>query len=302
MHPPKSLKLLLQGFIGMVNYYRDMWPHRLHILAPLTAKTGAPQKSEKHPPFQWTPEMQKAFDQMKALITADVLCAYPNHNKPFHIYTDASNYQLGACIMQDDIPVAYYSKKLISSQMNYATIDKELLCVIATLHEFCSMLIGAELHVHSDHKNIPSALVTYYSNVFAGSLMLTNTDVEGPRFSRLLRSYVSSPLAGKKEANVGSNSERKNKNESSHSLLMNDGGIVDCLMNLPCLPSRKKKDRRAMKHRKCTDEQNKPRFSTHSYNSTVEQCYPNLPEDMFEDNPLDLENIKEIQDHDEKLI
>ncbi len=57
-----------------------------------------------------------------------------------------------------------------------------------------------------------------------------------------------------------------------------------------------------MKHRKCMDEQNKPRFSSHSYDSTVEQCYPNLPEDMFEDNLLDLENIKERQDHDEKLM
>ncbi len=83
---------------------------------------------------------------------------------------------------------------------------------------------------------------------------------------------------------------------------MNDGDIVDCLMNLPCLPSRTKKDRRLTKHRKCTDEQNKPTLSSYTYDSTVKQCYLNLPEDMVEDNPLDLENIKERQYHDEKLM
>ncbi len=57
-----------------------------------------------------------------------------------------------------------------------------------------------------------------------------------------------------------------------------------------------------MKQRKYMDEQNKPSFSSHSYDSNVEQCDPNLPEDMFEDHPLDLEKIKEIQDHDEKLM
>jgi hypothetical protein len=125
----------------MVNYHRDMWPHRSEILAPLTAHTGVPKKGEKKTPFLWTEKIQKAFDQMKALMAADVLCAYPNHNKPFPIYTDASNYQLGSCIMQDNIPVAYYSRKLNSAQMNNAATGKELLCVIATLREFRSMLL-----------------------------------------------------------------------------------------------------------------------------------------------------------------
>jgi len=87
MQPPTSLKLL-RGFIGMVtNYYRDMWPHHSHILAPRTKHTGAPKKGERQPKFNWTPEMQKTFDEMKALMTANVICAYPNHNKPYHILT-----------------------------------------------------------------------------------------------------------------------------------------------------------------------------------------------------------------------
>ena len=44
--------------------------------------------------------MKKAFDKMRLLMAEDVLAAYPNHNKRFDIYTDASDFQLGACIMK----------------------------------------------------------------------------------------------------------------------------------------------------------------------------------------------------------
>jgi hypothetical protein len=51
-----------------------------------------------------------------------------------------------------------------------------------------------------------------------------------------------------------------------------------------------------------TSDKNLSSLSFNSADSRVEQCYLHLPEDMVEDNPLDLENIKERQDNDEKQI
>jgi hypothetical protein len=52
--------------------------------------------------------MQQAFDRMCLLMAANALEAYPDHKKRFNVYTPASDFQLGACIIQEGRPVAYF--------------------------------------------------------------------------------------------------------------------------------------------------------------------------------------------------
>jgi hypothetical protein len=71
---------------------------------------------KKNTILYWMPEMQQAFNKMRLRMAADALSAYPDHNKRFDIFTDSSDYQMGACIMQEGHPVAYCSKKLNSAR------------------------------------------------------------------------------------------------------------------------------------------------------------------------------------------
>ncbi|KAG7346017.1 reverse transcriptase RNA-dependent DNA polymerase [Nitzschia inconspicua] len=138
----------LRSFIGAVTFYRDMFPRRSHLLSPLTAQVGKRK-------LNWNDECEKSFKEIKSLLAKEAFLRYPDHNKPFHIYTDASDRQLGSVILQEGKPVAFFSRKLNSAQRNYTTGEKELLSIVETLKEYRTMLFGCrELHVYTDHKNL----------------------------------------------------------------------------------------------------------------------------------------------------
>jgi hypothetical protein len=100
------------------------------------------------------------FDKIKKVIGTElqVLLCYPEFNKPVlsHIYTDASYHQLGAVIIQDKNPIAFYSRKLNTSQKRYTTTerDRELLSAIETWKEYKNILLDYPIIVFTDHKNI----------------------------------------------------------------------------------------------------------------------------------------------------
>ena len=74
----------MRQFIGMINFYRDMWQKRSELLAPLTALTF------KNVKYYWNDKHQKCFEAIKRVIEREVLLGYPDFNAPFEIHTDAS--------------------------------------------------------------------------------------------------------------------------------------------------------------------------------------------------------------------
>ena len=70
---------------------------------------------------------QDAFDLVKLTLAEEVILAYPNYGEVFEIYTDASQRQLGAVIVQDNRPLAFFSRKLNDPQSKYSITELELL-------------------------------------------------------------------------------------------------------------------------------------------------------------------------------
>ncbi len=151
----------LWHFLGMVQYYRDMWAKCSEMLAPLSdlvgeyGKTKTTRKNKvKKTPWHWDSIHQIAFDNVKATIVKEVVLAYPDFTKPFELYTDASTKQLGAVITQENRPIAFFSRKLSGTRSKYTIAKLELLAIVETLKEFNGMLWGQRINVYTNHKNL----------------------------------------------------------------------------------------------------------------------------------------------------
>jgi hypothetical protein len=178
LNPPNNVKEL-RHFLGMVQYYRDMWAKRSEMLAPLSdlvgecGETKTTRKNKvKKKPWHWDLINQIAFDNVKTNIAKEVVLAYPDFTKPFDIYTDASTKQLGAVITQDNRPIAFFSRKLSGAQSKYTVTELELLAIVETLKEFNGMLWGQRINVYTDHKNLTRDGLGMTSDRVAGCRIL----------------------------------------------------------------------------------------------------------------------------------
>ena len=151
---PKSVKQVRQ-FLGLTGYYRAYIARYGEIAAPLYDLTQACPQNLSFAK-RWTPEAAHAFDTLKERLTEAPVLGYPDINRPFKLYTDASNVGLGYVLAQIDESgtervIHFGSKKLTETETRYAVTEKECLAVVRGFIVFRQYLIGSVVTVYTDH-------------------------------------------------------------------------------------------------------------------------------------------------------
>ena len=145
---PNSVQAV-RSFLGLANYFRRFIHAFATIARPLQWLT---RKELKWSAATWTDECQTAFELLKAKLTSAPLLALPDFSKPFEIIADASDFALGAILIQEGHPIAFESRKFTDPESRYHAGEKELLAVIHALTVWRCYIDGSQLWIFSDHE------------------------------------------------------------------------------------------------------------------------------------------------------
>ena len=148
--PTPSCKQDLQRLLGIINYLAKYIPNMSELTAPLRSLL----KSDV--PWAWFLEHDTAFTKLKSVLSSAPVLRFYDTNLPTALQVDASKKDLGACLLQQKQPVAYASRAMSSSEINYAQIEKELLAIVYGCERFNVCTYGAEIEVLSDQKPLES--------------------------------------------------------------------------------------------------------------------------------------------------
>ena len=143
------------SFLGFANFYHYFILDYSTIAHPLLDLT------KKDHCWDWTPEVQTSFDNLKQLFLLKPIFQLPDFSKPFTIATDASRDASSAILLQIDSnsnwhPCSYLSQTFFPAKQNYDIYDRELLAIIHTLKSWQHYLHGSPfpVQVFTDHKNL----------------------------------------------------------------------------------------------------------------------------------------------------
>ena len=146
---PKNISDI-RSFLGSVGYYRRFIKNFSAIAAPMNELL----KKEKR--FFWSPECQKSFEELKTKMITYPILQFPNFDKKFVLFTDASNYAIGAYLTQEDEgilkPIAFASRSLTQAERRQSTIEREILALIYGCDHFRQYLYSNNFIARTDHK------------------------------------------------------------------------------------------------------------------------------------------------------
>ena len=95
--------------------YIHIWLRQPHVVAPLT-EVDSGLKGGK---ILWNDALSNSFKELKCMVSAETLLNCPDWKIPFTVYNDASYKQLGAVIIQNNKPIALFSRRSSKPQSNY---------------------------------------------------------------------------------------------------------------------------------------------------------------------------------------
>ena len=144
--PAPTNKKQIQSFIGMIFCLFKFSARLSEIAEPIR------ELAKDMVPFNWGPEHQSAFTQMKNEIVSTPVLAYYNPKKQTVSQTDGSINGLGACLLQDEKPVYFASKALTDAQWRYVAIELELLAVASAMEKFHHFLYASHFILETDQK------------------------------------------------------------------------------------------------------------------------------------------------------
>lgn len=139
----------VKRFVAMANYYRKFINNFAAIASPLN-KLG--RKGVK---FEWTKECQSAFVILKKALSEPPILDYPDFRESnrFILTTDSSGFAIGGVLCNSNgRPVAYASRKLEKGELNYQTIEKELVAIVWSIKYFRPYLFGKKFTIRTDHR------------------------------------------------------------------------------------------------------------------------------------------------------
>ena len=132
-----------RALIGMVQYCRDMWPRRSHVLSPPTEAASGP----KYRKILCNDALESSLKELKWMVSADTLLR-------LYILETTIHGSHHVVISQNNKPIVFFYRKLIKPQRNYTKTEKKLLAIVECLKQFPGIIFDYEINVFSYHNNL----------------------------------------------------------------------------------------------------------------------------------------------------